>query len=289
MKKVLVFIMAIYSLIAVQGQQFSFQMFFTDASGHKDTITLGYDSLATDGIDSFLGETNIISMPIDSELDVRITNEWKNRTWFSIHGTYHTKKQIVFYSCPTLAHDHIQTIDVHTNHWPVTATWESSLFSDTCRNGTVFTSVDPGGWWDTGSPSDLKRQILLSNDSVTFSSNTNGGFSKVYGYINGLDTISVFWQTFANESILHTLSSDILVEDNVITVFPNHALSNISMQIPPKFGTINCIQIFSSTGQKVMTTETSNDINISILDKGLYVLLISIKKGEKLRTRMIKE
>ena len=264
-------------------------MFVRDAMGHKDTITLGYDLLATDSIDTLWGETNIISMPVDSGLDVKITNEWKYRNWFSTLGMYHTKKHIVFYSFPTFAYDHIQTIDIHTSHWPVTAIWERLLFSDTCRNGSVLTIVRPGGCQDTGSPSDLKRQILLSNDSVTFSLNTNDRFSNFYRYINGFDTISVFWQTFADESILHTASSDIIAGDNVIKVFPNPAFDNFSIQIPPEFGTINSIQIFSSTGQKVMTTTKTNDIHISILDQGLYVLTISNEKGEKLYTRMIKE
>lgn len=38
-----------------------------------------------------------------------------------------------------------------------------------------------------------------------------------------------------------------------------------------------------------MTTTKTNDIHISILDQGLYVLTISNEKGEKLYTRMIKE
>ncbi len=281
--------MAICFLATVQGQKFSFQMFFTDAKGYKDTITLGYDLLATDSIDKVFGETNIINMPIDSGLDVRITNEWKNRTWFSIPGTYHSKKQIVFYDCQSFSYKQIHTIDIHTDHWPVTATWDSSLFSNTCRNWSVFTSVNPGGWWDTGSPSDLRRQILLSNDSVTFSSNTSGKFSPSYGYIIGFDTIPVFWETIAYESILNTSVKDIDRTDYGIKIFPNPALDDISFQTPQEFGIIYSIQIYSSTGQQVIATKKTKEIDISLLDKGLYIVIITNDKGEKQWTRMIKE
>jgi hypothetical protein len=74
MKAFLLPLFMIYSF-AVYGQQFSFQMFFTDAAGNKDTITLGYDLAATDSIDAAFGEINILSVTRDTVFDVRISNE----------------------------------------------------------------------------------------------------------------------------------------------------------------------------------------------------------------------
>ncbi len=90
MKKLLTITIILCLLSAAQGQSFSFQLFFSDAQGNRDTIILGTDDLATDTIDTALGEVNIIGLPIDSGLDIRITDEWRNRNWNQIPGTFHT-------------------------------------------------------------------------------------------------------------------------------------------------------------------------------------------------------
>ncbi|MBP9187081.1 MAG: T9SS type A sorting domain-containing protein [Bacteroidia bacterium] len=289
MKNIILLFCSAGVLASAQAQQFSFQMYFTDAIGNKDTLTLGYDLLATDSIDTMLGESNIITKPIDSGLDVRITDEWKNRERLNKPGTFHTKKQFVFYNCSTDYYNRVQTIDIHTKHWPVTATWDSSLFADTCRNGSVFTSINPGGWWDTGSPSDLWLKVLLLHDSVTFTSNIKEGFNSFYGYINGIDTIPVFWQTIGDKSIINTSVSYISKTENTLKVFPNPTADNFSIQIPEQFGIVASIQLFSSTSQLVLTTKNTKDINISMLANGLYLVVITNEKGNKQWTRTIKE
>jgi hypothetical protein len=176
-----------------QGQEFSFQMYFQDSAGNKDTLTMGYDINATDSIDAAFGETNIISTPLSSGLDVRITNEWYNRP--QLAGTFHTKKQIV-----DSKDFPIITIDIYTNHWPVS--WDNSQFNNSCRNGSFFTSINPGGWWDTGSPSNLNKVDFISTNQVTFTSNGGYGyFNDAYEYINSSnDTIPVFWLLFGDST-----------------------------------------------------------------------------------------
>ena len=39
--------------------------------------------------------------------------------------------------------------------WPVTASWDATLFEALCIEGSFLTSITPNGWWDVGSPSDL--------------------------------------------------------------------------------------------------------------------------------------
>lgn len=289
MKKILFIIATFCLLTTAHGQQFSFQMFFKDAVGNKDTISLGYDLLATDSIDTSFGEVNIINQPIKATLDVRITNEWKNREFHSKSGTFHTKKQIISYNCQTFDYNHIQTIDIHTKHWPVTATWNNTIFNDDCRNGSVFTSVNPGGWWDTGSFSSLGVQKLTANGSVTFSSNIEGYFNGGYGYIKNNDTIPVFWQAIADLSILYVSVDELSRSQTLLKVFPNPASESLSIQVPIQFGTVSGIEIFSSLGQLVMTTRNTNDINIAQLKNGLYLVRVTNEKGNKLWARTVKE
>ncbi len=290
MKKVLTTITAIFSLATSMAQDFSFQLFFRDAAGNKDTITLGYDLLATDSIDASFGETNIISTPLNSGLDVRITNEWRNRSFHNnTPGTFHTKKQITFHDCanPSII---AQSIDIYTQNWPVTAIWNSSLFSDPCRDGSVFTSIVAGGWWDTGSPSNLSQNILKTRDSITFSSNIAHPYSDAYSYIKGNDTIPVFWQAFGDRSTIINISvQEPTKAKNNLKVFPNPVNESFSIEVSQEFGTIENVQIISLLGQSVMVANKISDINISKLSQGLYLVLVTDNKGNRGWTRIIKE
>lgn len=289
MKKILFIITTFCFLTTAQGQQFSFKMFFSDAIGNKDTITLGYDLLASDSIDTSYGEVNLISIPLDTSLDVRITNEWGNRVFHNKPATLSTKKQIVSSNCSPFDFNHIQTIDILTRHWPVTATWDNSLFNDPCRNGSVFTSVHPGGWWDVGGYSNLSQRKLAVENSATFSSNKRPNSGDFYGYIQDHDTISTFWLAIADSSILYSSIVEISKAEYKLKVFPNPTSGIIRIQVPLKFGTVNRVEIFSSLGQLVKATKNVNDINFAQLDNGLYFIGVTNEKGERLWTRTIKE
>lgn len=282
MKKVLFIICIFCYTTATQAQDFSFQMFFTDAAGNKDTITLGYDAMASDTIDNIFGEINIISTPINSGLDVRITNEFNNRNVEGIPGTYHTKKQITFYNCmaTNLSDINIQTIDIHTNNWPVTASWDNSLFADTCRKGSVFTGANPGGWWDVASISDLARQVLYTDNTVSFTSNFSSPFfNDNYSYIKNQDTIPVFWLAIVDEANIN-VSTNKVQEQSLFKIFPNPTYHHFSIQVSPKFGDIETIQLFSLTGQLVLTSSDNQNIDISNLSKGIYLVRMTNKKGK---------
>src|SRR5690554_7600324 len=70
----------LFILLTFQGfsqsltPEFEFQLYFEDAAGNRDTVTLGYDQLATDTINSQFGEVNLLNTPWGNGLDVRIGN-----------------------------------------------------------------------------------------------------------------------------------------------------------------------------------------------------------------------
>lgn len=273
---------------SVYGQEFSFQLIFTDAIGNIDTISLGYDLAATDSIDETFNEQNIISIPLDTSLDVRVTNEWYRRDFLSSEGTFHTKKQITNYNCTSLPFN-LQTIDIHTKHWPVTVTWENSLFNDSCRNGSVLTSINPGGWWDTGSPSDLWRQILAIEDSITFTSNTDGGYNENYAYINGVgDTIPVFWQSFADSTLVYLSITKKELNEQSILVVPNPTSEVVSFIINESFGEIKIIEIYNSFGQIIMSTSEVQNVDVAKLMRGLYFVKLTYSDGVMVMTKFEK-
>ncbi|MCF6170808.1 MAG: T9SS type A sorting domain-containing protein [Bacteroidales bacterium] len=254
------------------GQEFSFSIVFEDAIGNKDTLVLGYDANATDTIDEEFGEINIIGIPLDSLFDVRVSDAfWKNGI-----GTFQTKKQIVpANSCtgPSLI-----TIDFKCVNWPVTASWDNSVFDDTCREGSVFTSVHPGGWWDTGSPSDLWRAELKNENEVTFTSNViPGAFNENYAYINQVsDTIPVFWLAFGKAGLLW-MDVDEIDQEKSLAIFPNP--NDGSFFVDNRFSEKGALRIFTLKGGEVESLHIdANTLQFISTDlpAGMYMAVLEL-------------
>ena len=266
----------------INAQEFSFKMYFEDAIGNKDTLIIGYDINGTDAIDPEFGEINIISIPLDTSFDVRISNEWQNRLYDNIPGTFHTKKQIIekkecgiWYS--------INSIDIFTNNWPVTVKWDSTLFIDTCLNCSLFTSVMPGGWWDTGG----FIEILVGSNSTTFAPN-HPYHDEFYGYINeNNDTIDVFWQTFGDSTVL-ILGTEELVSNKNFKIYPNPTINNITIQFIDQDLKIDNVQVLNINGKPQPVTVTGKNIDLAKIPNGLYFIQFSISNGQTITKKIIK-
>lgn len=275
-------IILLFSHFAI-GQEFSFKMYFEDAIGNKDTLEFGYDVNGTDTIDSIFGEINIIETPLDSVFDVRISDAF----WNNGNGTFQTKKQIIQNNnCTSFS---FITIDFKCNNWPVTATWDNTVFNDLCRNGSVLTSVHPGGWWDTGSPSDLWRAELLNTNQVTYTSNYySGQFDENYAYVNDQnDTISVFWQAFGDSTIL-MLGTEELVSKNGIKIFPNPTTNFITIQSINQDLKIESIQVLNTNGNSQPITMTGKNIDLTRIPNGLYFIQLTLSNGQTITKKIIK-
>ncbi len=255
-------------------------MFFKDAMGNRDTLTLGYDTAATKLIDAAFGEVNIIGVPLDTAFDVRVTDEWETMNGAGHgQGTFHTKKQISYMKCGTPSN--LQSIDIYTKHWPVTATWNKTIFNDSCRNGSLITGITPGGWWDVGNPSDLFRAIFLEKDSVIFTSNCfSQGFYQATSYINNSqDTIPVFWQIFADSTLILNSINEQSTKKNAITLFPNPATNSISISLDKSFGESSNICFYNTYGQLVLSTSQKENIDVTNFPVGLYLVRVADKYG----------
>ncbi len=276
------------------GQEFSVELFFEDSAGNQDSIILGYDDNATDAIDSAFGETNIITIPYNSGLDVRISDEMIARNTYPdpIPATYHTKTQIFQKNCPT--NFSIQGIDIVTENWPVTVTWNNLLFDDDCRNGSVFTGIIPGGWWDVQSPSEFDcgffRVQFINDNQVTFCDNTfypeyptsNSDFLTDDNLI-----VSVFWFTFGNESLL------LNVEDynlSNLAIYPNPTDNKVTIDINETNLEIEHVELIQISGKSSKIKLDSNgSINLKDYEAGIYFVRITFKTGNTLLKRIIKK
>jgi hypothetical protein len=256
-----------------KAQQFSFILKFIDAVGNTDSITLGYDLTATDTLDLSFGETNIISTPYTSGLDVRAGNVWFQQNSFPGFGLipFETKKQIVPNTCGTgnfwLIFPVIE-INIVSHYFPVKAYWNKILFNDTCKNGSVFTSVHPGGWWDTGG----FRIVLNLEDSTTF-------YQNQYYYLSGTDTVNVYWAAFSDSTLLAVAINELEIEKNSLKIFPNPTSDFATISLSKTFGEINRVELYNSVGQLTYWSKQLNNIDIKGLPRGLYFIKVTNSKG----------
>lgn len=269
------------------SQQFSFQLNFVDAVGNKDSIVIGYDASATDSLDGAFGEMNIINTPWDSVFDVRLSNEWTQRTKGQL-PSYHSKKQIINESCGNWLYP--VEIDIYTTNWPVTATWDSSYFSETCIKKTYFGGITAGVVFDVSPVSDLFYIFLNENDSVTFTQNNelqlnpNQYDSYSYGESAG-KTISVFWMGFGIEF----LGIDELNANQRLVINPNPFRDQFAMKLPAWFKEPVLIELFSNTGRKIQTTTKSENLILNSLEAGLYILKVENSEGNSLISKIYKQ
>ncbi len=279
MKKKLLPLLLFFIVQTSIAQEFMFQLNFTDAVGNKDSLLIGYDINATDTVDAGFGEINIISTPLDTAFDVRISSVYNTVSgWSPTSNNFQLKKQIVKNN--GICDFNTLVIDVFAKHWPITATWNSVLFNDTCLEGSVFTSVHPGGWWDIGSTSNLYRSELALYSSVTFSSNNDGNLSSPFPTYNGgaylntnNDTISVFWLKLGDSTILNTAVNQ-LVLDNNFSTYPNPANEVLNISVAKELDLTNAeISLVDISGRTILSQPINSAetmINISHLPSGVY-------------------
>ena len=246
------------------GQNFSFTMHFIDAIGNTDSLIMGSDPQGTDTIDPQFNEINILNAPYHSGLDIRAGNQWFLENFGFTDLPFETKKQIVHESCNGFAGlNEIIEINVVTDNFPVNITWNRPLFHDPCKNGSVFTAVHPGGWWDTGG-------IVYG-----LSAAGSGYFDRSqYYFMHESDTVFVYWLAFGDSTMLSTgvFSPSPTASDYIVFPNPSSGIFQIEENVSAK--PISSIQLYNYSGDLILQSSPSDKIDLSDLPKGLYFLAI---------------
>ncbi len=139
-------------------------------------------------------------------------------------------------------------------------------------------------------PAQSIETSVFANSGNTLS-NTSNILSFTIGetFIGTLSNVSMidqgFWSGIVSENILSI--EDIETDDNIIALYPNPTANFLNIKFTIK--TTYNITLFNSNGQRVMTKEMNsstlgNQINISSLSPGFYVLSISIPTLNRSRT-----
>lgn len=268
-----VFICFGYSFFAQPlTSEFEFQLYFEDAVGNRDTITLGYSMSAIDTINPDFNEINILGQAIDANtLDIRISNNVMFTHPYPYPNWYQTKRKILPYNCDEDIISEFFTIEVFTNNWPVSVTCDNSDFSDVCRMG-LMSSIDPGGWFDVGSISNLGIFYFESNQSTTFTPNfvidNNTESSSNYFDDDG-NRISRFWAAFVNDLSPFFGVGIENQEANNLKLYPNPFTNSFKIDKLPESA---AIEIYDLQGREIQFNQYGNEIFIPNSHKGLFIL-----------------
>lgn len=262
-----VFTFFIFRLLTISQEEFSFTLYFEDAVGNKDSLILGYDENATDGIDESLGEENIIHQPWSDKLDVRIGDKTYSNTssgqvddliWLT-ENTYLTKKQIIEAYCEESLASSRVSIQFYTPNLPITIRWDKEIIKgDSCSEHSFFFGRE-----DHFS---FNLYHLQYEDSLQVDSTLINDFFASYSW-EGKE-IGVLQFIFHKET---TLNNDEFEEKNKVLAYPNPIASNELLNV--EF--IGNYSIINHQGQVLKNGEVENN-RISLYDvpQGVYFLIL---------------
>lgn len=240
--------------------QWKFHIAYEDATGAKDTIWLIWDTTATFGIDTLLGEGN-------PGMDYNEFNVW------TLTGLNHDTTKVVAYPYEySFAGVFINAMNFEL---PITITWDSSLFH------APWLPPQPVGW--------INHARI---DNHYFFAYWNNPWVPHY-YDMTIDNKVIapipeanpwFWQDwvhFPMQFIIYqdpTLGTPVLNENhgNGLIVYPNPAGTQLWVSIPEDYLLANAIiEVLNSEGRKTMSIKPDNHlfmIETSNWPAGLYLL-----------------
>ncbi len=269
--KRLLFIVFILSYQHLFAQQFTFQLNFEDSASNRDTLTFGYDSLATFGIDTQFNEQDMFGTPFDSVFEVRTSD---GNTEGNVPPTFFIKTQIIPTPCDITYGEWIQ-IDLTCNNWPLTVSWDSTLFQDTCRTKTYITDWITG---DVGPHKPTHNSFLADSNHITFPYNQ----APYLQYSYKGDSIRVFYLTIS-DIWPHYIGGmgDAISKQFDIHLYPIPVANTLFIkEVNNKV--IHSVKILDIMG-RTMTIKSINrsnrQLDVHNLEPGIYILQVQLGAG----------
>ena len=267
------------------AQSFSFELYFEDANGAKDTLEFGYDPTATDSIDPIFQETNIIAQPWSGQFEARIivlTNPYAfgGEEFATVTEAGHLKKQIKMEDCQDQS-VHISMIQMKNAVYPVTITWDHTLFNDVCRSNTIITDWHPGVWFDA---------IIGNNPQLPFELKfdvpANFTHTSTHNIASNQDTLDVLF--FALGSIDQVFVGVEEQEQSKLTAAPNPVTDLLYFDIQ---GTeeLQSVALLDLNGKQKDVVLISNSLDLKDLPSGIYIAEVIFTSGRKQAIRVVKE
>lgn len=272
--KILLLLLLFFTSLTVFSQEFSFEMYFEDAKGNKDTLIFGYDETATDTVDAQFGEVEYFGTKMEKEFEVFVSPSWEQR--YKPQYTF-LKKQI---EQKKVGGSLIQSILVKGENYPITISWDSTLFIANDIYKSVLTDWNPGGWFDASYGHEIGIFNLIRNSEVIFP--YLGQEDIIVQHFNETDTFRLVYFAFSTEGYVGIKQT---TKEN-LRIYPNPALNQFTVKLPSN-NNLEKLQIFSITGELIKESFDLN-MDISAIKSGIYVVKVHVKDGRNTLTSLLK-
>lgn len=185
MKNQSIFWLLLSLMVASQvalGQAFTFDLYFEDAIGQKDTLTIGYDLEATPLLPGGFGMEDIKGIPLTDSFEARATFLDYNASFLAFaegdcrisndFTPYHSKLLITYPAWEQMA----AAVFFVNPVLPLTIRWDNALFQGSGLGQAVITGWVPGGWFDA------PLCFLMDFDNISLLDNNEVVVSTLEGY-----------------------------------------------------------------------------------------------------------
>jgi len=278
--KNLLFLFLFLPFLGLSQPEFSFDLYIEDTLGNRDTVTIGYDPQATDGIDELFGEENIIAQPWGDNFEVRITDKMPSLLYGTPqYETFRTKKQIIDNQCQqNWIPWNLIYIDIKNVTFPFSISWDNELFQNECTVGSMIQNIESNNWFDLGwfggALSNVQNPLIFDSLSV------NHGLELKYLDLDNNPVYS-FWFLFSDSTNL-TLNTPFFGEI-LPKISPNPVNSNSNLHISKgeKYYLFNVHGNLLENG-----IIENNTLNLKNRSSGVYFLQIE-NKGTLLTIKLI--
>ncbi|MDF1698220.1 MAG: T9SS type A sorting domain-containing protein [Saprospiraceae bacterium] len=270
------------------SQEFKSTIWLEDTNGRIDSVTIGYDPIASESIDEIFGAMNITNQPWTefevraSQIDVtEIINgvDVTNPRPIGELSRYQTKTEIIPKNCLSLIEVTNQagyipfiTLFIATDTYPIKIKWNTIDFNNDCLSKSVISDWPISTWWDFPCCDNLEigyTQFVSSNE-ITI--NNHIGMQVVN---DNFDTLIML-----NIALYDGLGTNTqnLEEEQVYNLYPNPSMGTFYL---PRNAEI--VRIFDNSGSSILYKNEKQ--KISIFREGIF--FVQFKMKEKLITKRI--
>jgi len=266
------------------GQEFITTIYIENSIGEKDSVQIGYDPLATIGVDTVFGEIDITSNQFSGSLEARVgqinlndfdcgeNNLIDNPQFIS----YLSKIDITPSNCEGWVNFiPFTTLLVNNKNFPLKITWSHQAFQNDCLDGSFISDWHPGLWFDASCGGEVLPQVYMKEFGDTIVSARTG----IYLVDNFLDTLSMFHITLAPQSLLNNVKEDELSQ---INLFPNPTSGIVNIE---SLGALK-INVFDHSGRLIVRSE--DEIGLTDKPNGIYIIQLTDKNGNRVIKKVVK-
>ncbi|MCB9293864.1 MAG: T9SS type A sorting domain-containing protein [Lewinellaceae bacterium] len=294
--------------LSQQTAQFETTLYFEDAVGNRDSIVVGYDTLATHDIDPEFGEVEILS-PFDSIFEVRAgTFTWQWREKLSKKIINRATAAVGPFAPEDCYSGQPVFIYIWAKHQPIKVSWNRAVFAERrCYRATALLNhwldelagpltpdeIPPEYACLAAEDSiyfDMSEEYLLSNPLfealIYLEKEVEGlGLQTIYGLrffpaSTPFDFSPCYWVTSSQQELL----------TGTVAPYPSPTVGTAYFNLPDGVEALRW-QLFGINGVLMLEQRETgaNKVELAGLPAGLYQLLVQGSDGKHYWGRVVKQ